>query len=227
MTTMTFPFPHHLGSVNCYLVRTGSGFILIDTGFPKCQTALEDELERAGVKAGNLPLILITHGDGDHTGNAAFLRRKFGGRIAVHPLETAALKGGDDTLSRTRSRLQRVFDKIMLAIVRLFINLGKAEGCSPDLLVEEGFDLSPFGWNARVLHVPGHSRGSIGVLTAGRDFLCGDLFWNFKRPSPHPILDDKAAYRSSVERLREARVGTVYPGHGEPFTLERLTPLRR
>ena len=57
------------GSVNCYLVKTDTGYILIDTLFPTMRDALEKELENAGCEHGNLQLIVLTHGDIDHDGN--------------------------------------------------------------------------------------------------------------------------------------------------------------
>ena len=67
----------------------------------------------------------------------------------------------------------------------------------PDLLVEDGFDLSEYGVDARVLHLPGHSKGSIGVLTADGALFCGDLLYNWRRPST-PIVDDLADQTASL-----------------------------
>jgi glyoxylase-like metal-dependent hydrolase (beta-lactamase superfamily II) len=39
---------------------------LIDDGYPAKRSYLEKELERAGVKPGNLKLVVLTHGDHDH-----------------------------------------------------------------------------------------------------------------------------------------------------------------
>ncbi len=64
----------NLGHVNCYLVKTGDGFILIDTGWATKRTELEKELESAGCKPGNLKLVILTHGDSDHVGNCTYLR---------------------------------------------------------------------------------------------------------------------------------------------------------
>ena len=36
------------------------------------------------------------------------------------------------------------------------------------------------------------------------------------------IMDDPAVAQASVERLRELPVRRVYPGHGEPFTLDQV-----
>ena len=72
------------GGVYCYLVKTGDGYILIDTGLPNKRADLEKELESAGCKPGNLKLIILTHGDYDHADNCAYLWDKYGTKIAMH-----------------------------------------------------------------------------------------------------------------------------------------------
>jgi len=81
--------PYHLGSVNCYLVKTNAGYVLIDTESSNQRAALEQELRNAGCQSGQLKLIILTHGDFDHTGNAAYLRHKFDAPLAMHPAEPA------------------------------------------------------------------------------------------------------------------------------------------
>lgn len=73
-----------------------------------------------------------------------------------------------------------------------------------------------------MIHFPGHSRGSIGVLTAGGDLFCGDLLINTDKPARNTLIDDRAKYDASVERLRTLEVKTVYPGHGRPFDMEQF-----
>ena len=48
--------------------------MLIDTGKPEKRADLVARLERAGCRPGDLRLIVLTHGDYDHAGNAAYLR---------------------------------------------------------------------------------------------------------------------------------------------------------
>lgn len=212
-----------MGTVNSYLIKTDAGYILIDTGFPSTRADLEKRLEDAGCRPGSLRLIIMTHGDQDHTGNGAYLHEKYGAKIAMHSDEADVVEKGDDTLSRRRrSSLRRVFDRAVLGILSLFVNSGKFERFSPDFTIDEGYDFSEYGFDARVLHIPGHSRGSIGILTADGDLFCGDLLWNMKRPSTHSIVDDRSKLVASVERLKSRRVNMVYPGHGKPFTMESL-----
>jgi glyoxylase-like metal-dependent hydrolase (beta-lactamase superfamily II) len=82
--TISSSLPYRLGNVNCYLIETDTGCILIDAGGSNKRTNIEKELESAGCNPGNLKLIVLTHGDFDHTGNAAYLRKKFGTKIAMH-----------------------------------------------------------------------------------------------------------------------------------------------
>jgi hydroxyacylglutathione hydrolase len=221
-------FPMHLagfkiGTVNCYLIKIDAGYILIDTGFPNNRAELEKELEDAGCRPGNLRLIVMTHGDLDHTGNGAYLREKYGVKIAMHRLESEVVENGDDTLSRKRmSFLKRIISKIILKVLSLFARSGKFERFRPDLTIDDGYDLSEYGFDAKVLHIPGHSKGSIGILTTGGDLFCGDLLWNRRRPGTHSIVDDPAQLKASVEKLKNLRIKMVYPGHGKPFLMEMV-----
>ena len=63
--------PFRLGSVNCYIVAAEGGFVVIDTGASNRRKEVERELENAGCKPGGLKLIILTHGDFDHTGNVS------------------------------------------------------------------------------------------------------------------------------------------------------------
>jgi hydroxyacylglutathione hydrolase len=100
--------------------------------------------------------------------------------------------------------------------------LKKDERFTPDLHVDGGYDLSELGLDATVLYVPGHSKGSIGILTSTGDLFCGDLLENTKKPAKNSLIADKKAFSESVEKLKELKINIVYPGHGEPFTMEQF-----
>ena len=214
--TIKLPLPYKLGSVNCYLVQTDTGYVLIDTGASNSRTELEQELERAGCRPGNLELIVITHGDFDHTGNAAYLSIKFKTGIAMHPDDSGMVERGDMFSNKTSGGF--LFRKMAPILFRF----SKADRFEPDLHVEDGYDLSQHGFDAQVVHIPGHSKGSVGIWTAAGDLFCGDLFENTGRPALNSIMDDSAAAKGSVEKLESFEINTVYPGHGEPFPMEEL-----
>jgi hydroxyacylglutathione hydrolase len=203
-----------LGSVNCYLIKTATGYILIDTGCRGRRTELEKELESAGCKPGNLQAIVLTHGDFDHSGNAAYLRRKFGARIVMHHNDSGMIVRGNMFWNRSKSNI------LVKVIAPILFRFGKSERCEPDSYVEDGEDLSENGFDARVLHIPGHSKGSIGVLTSSADLFCGDLLENIEKPKLNSIMDDSTTANTSVEKLSKLGIRTVYPGHGKPFPMD-------
>jgi glyoxylase-like metal-dependent hydrolase (beta-lactamase superfamily II) len=202
-----------MGRVNCYLIETGAGYVLIDTGGSNSREALVGELESAGCGPGLLKLIVLTHGDFDHTGNAAYLRNVFGAKIAMHYDDLGMVERGDMFANRNKPNF------IIRMLLPVFSGFGTSERFAPDLLVEDGDDLSGYGFDARVISIPGHSKGSIGILTAGADLFCGDLLVNTDRPDLNSLIDDLAAADASIQKLGSMRIGTVYPGHGRPFPM--------
>jgi hydroxyacylglutathione hydrolase len=214
-----------LSGVNCYLLTAGDGFMLIDTGLAAKRAKLKAELARAGCTFGKLKLILLTHGDVDHAGNTAYLCEKFGAKIAMHPADVGMVEKGDMSCGRKpkpdRASLAGRFILVMGPLMERMRRGHAEDRFTPDLPADEGFDLEPYGLDAQVLHLPGHSQGSIGVLTAGGDLFCGDLLYNWRKPST-PIVDDAAAFDASIAKLRALPVVTVYPGHGKAFAWSKV-----
>lgn len=203
-----------------FLIRGERGAVLIDSGPASARRALLRGLTDAGVRGGDLSAVVITHGDLDHTGNARLLRQQFGASVLAHPLEAALDRSGTRQSNRKPApdRMPWVF-RVLLPIGRRF---GAVPALAPDVLLEDGQSLATFGVEATVLHLPGHTRGSIGVLTPHGDLFCGDLFWNVRRPRLHPLIDDLASARASVERLKGLPIRTIHPAHGGPFPANRL-----
>jgi hydroxyacylglutathione hydrolase len=219
--TITLALPYRMGTVNCYLVQTDTGFVLIDTGAANRRAELENTLVSAGCRPGKLDLILITHGDFDHTGNAAYLAEKFGARIAIHRDDAGMAEHGDMFWNRSSG------NALMTLIAPILFRFTKSNRFTPDLYVDDGTDLSEHGFDARVLSIPGHSKGSIGILTADGDLFCGDLLENDGEPATGSIMDNPAACDASVEKLLALQITTVYPGHGQPFPMESFVAKSR
>jgi hydroxyacylglutathione hydrolase len=191
--------------------------VLIDTGGSNKRADLVRELEGAGCQPGSLKLIVLTHGDFDHGGNCAFLRDTHGARTAMHADDSGMVERGD--MFHNRESGNALFRRIAPILFRF----ARSDRFRPDLYLDEGDELSGYGFDARVLHLGGHSKGSIGILTAAGDLFCGDLLDNTHQPVVNSIMDDLAAAQASVERLSGLAIRTVYPGHGRPFAMELFT----
>jgi hydroxyacylglutathione hydrolase len=188
--------PFRLGNVNCYLTKTDASYVLIDTGSSNKRSGLVRELESSGCEPGDLKLIIITHGDFDHTGNCAYLREKFSARVAMHHDDSGMVERGDMFWNRKKG------NSLLGMMIRTLSGFGQKEKFEPDLSIDEGYDLSEYGFDARILHLPGHSRGSIGILAADGTLFCGDLLENRDNPGFSSIMDDSVAAEASVEKLK-------------------------
>lgn len=213
--------------VNCYLIDVEGGYVLIDTSFPNKRDKLDAELAAAGCGPDDLRLIVLTHGDVDHAGNCAHLHSTHHAPIAIHRQDAEMVRSGDMTAGRTdkpdRHTLAFRFltwaSGLLYKITKTGANF---EAFEPDILLEDEQDLSAYGLDARVVHLPGHSSGSIGILTGDGDLFCGDLLVNVMRPSLHYYIDDLTQAHESIRKLSGLDVETVYPGHGKPFPSSEL-----
>jgi len=209
-----------LAGVNAHLVAARDGFVLVDTGKPEKRADLVAQLARAGCAPGTLKLIVLTHGDYDHAGNAAYLRGLYGSPVAMHRGDAPRVERADWSLGM-KPRPDKF--PLLFRAVSAFLRPGPFDTFTPDVLVEDGQSLAAYGLDATVLHLPGHTRGSLGILTAAGDLFCGDLMDSMMgRPSLEFFIDDMAAAEASLARLRSLDVAAVYPGHGKPFWLEQV-----
>ena len=208
------------GMVNSFIL-IGERPVVVDTGVPESAPKILAVLAQEGFAPTDVSLILITHRHVDHIGSAAALKRVTGAPVAVHPLDADWLRRGDGGSRPPTGWGGRLFDLTGLPSRR-------AEPCAPDLVVEGGLALAPYGVpDGLVLHTPGHTPGSLSVLFPNGDVLAGDLaiggisvlgglayLGHARKP---PFEDDRAAVRQSLTGLLDRGARRFYVGHGGPL----------
>ena len=187
------------GMSNGYVVETDDGLLAVDA-WSAGHTL--DTVQALGRPAQDLMLIVITHWHADHIRGAAELRRRTDAHVAVHELDAAVLAGGE--FPAKGRRMQQV-------IRRGF----RIRPVAADLLLHDGDEVA----GLQVVHVPGHTAGSIalhreGVVFTGDAMRC-DRHGQVLLPDARLSLDPKAAMRS-VERIRALHPDLLLPGHGAP-----------
>jgi len=195
---------------------------LIDTGIAMGRAKLEKALEQEGIKPEDIKLVIITHGDMDHIGNCAYLQQKYGLRMAVHEADTYLCRTGKFIPNRKRkaSPLSKLFKSILSTLViKPLMKKYPLEAFEPDIILTDGYDFKKQGLDARVVHIPGHSMGSIGILTGDGDFFSGDTIHNRKKPTPADIIENEEALTASLKSIKNLSIRNVYPGHGSPFKM--------
>ena len=200
--------PVYCGINNAYLLSQGENAVLIDTAVRKDRRKILRACEGKNVR-----LIVLTHGHYDHTQNAAYLSRTLGAPIAMHPADVPLLR---DILAEPL--VSPVWTgKILIRFMKLSKGMmSKIESFEVGVELREGFSLEPYGVEGHIIELPGHTRGSIGVVTPG-GLIAGDTLTNLFPPAGKAALySDKAAMEASAAKAGALGDMTVWFGHGKP-----------
>ncbi|WP_369200450.1 MBL fold metallo-hydrolase [Streptomyces sp. PU-14G] len=217
------PFP--VGQA--YLWRDGEELTLIDTGPPGAADEVEDAIRRGGTGHGALRRIVLTHCHPDHAGSAAELAERHGAEVIAHAADAPVIRGEvpapPPDLATAPEWERAAFDQVHapFGITSRAPAVPPAPPSRVDREVTEG-DVLAFGGGARVLCVPGHTRGSIALLLpVERVLFTGDAVARVEAgPVPGVFNQDRARTVASFLRLCDLGVGaveTVCFGHGAPL----------
>ncbi|HKM34469.1 MAG TPA: MBL fold metallo-hydrolase [Lachnospiraceae bacterium] len=220
-----------LGGVNCYLIKNKQRFILVDTGghlfldkqYSDRRNDLVNELEKNGVNDSNLEMIILTHGDNDHTCNARYIREKFNSKICMCSNDAFMVEKADSSCYRVNSNYQSLLFNLVFKLMNSKIKLlmdkvyMEFETFQPDILLKDEQSLSEYGFDGTIYHSPGHTKGSICILDNEGNLIAGDLFTNNKKPSLALNAQNFNELKESARKILRNYVVKIYPGHGESF----------
>jgi hydroxyacylglutathione hydrolase len=188
------------GFVNSYILSRPGGYWMIDTSFSKRASGITAAFKRAGQSTSSIQSILLTHYHLDHMGGAARLRQESRSGVSCHAQDAPYVDG--------RQR------QPMGAIMRLLFGPKPVPVAAT---LQEAQMVGPL----RVLHVPGHTDGSIAFYDAERKVLfAGDALrvekkGNLGFPAPKYAANLVQAVES-LKRFQGLEVRRMLPGHGEP-----------
>lgn len=192
---------------NCYLVSNGSDAVLVDTGSSVSYDKVLEECSKY-----NMRLIVLTHVHFDHAENAAKLAERFDVPVAFHRADLELFESFDKQPMVSYGIVGKVVLDTSLKVLR------STKVVKPDktIFIKEGDDLSEYGIDAKIIELPGHTKGSIGVDVAGTDLIVGDALDNWITPATGHLYTSRSDIISSAERIRSLGDRTLYYGHGKP-----------
>lgn len=194
------------GNVNCYIVADNDKAILIDTGRKKYR---EKILEKC--KEFHVNLIVITHGHLDHCQNAAYLANALHIPIAMNKKDMNLIPD-----NRKQSLIAKTFlGKIVLSVSLSSFEKESIEVFEPTIYLKNGDNLSDYGVDAKVVELPGHTEGSIGIEVED-NLLVGDALMNMFYPTVSMLYTDEQEMLSGARYISELGEKTIYFGHGKP-----------
>jgi glyoxylase-like metal-dependent hydrolase (beta-lactamase superfamily II) len=179
--------------------------VLVDTARTQFRNKILDACQNKNVR-----LIVLTHGHIDHAQNAAFLSEKLNAPIAMHQADYELSK---NNLLEPLSA-HRLLGKMVLALSAKAFKNDAIPSFIPSTYLKDGDTLSEYGVSAKIIELPGHTKGSIGLL-AENAIIVGDALMNFVRPSLSLLYGDLEMVKKSADKLKPLN-GMIYFGHGKP-----------
>lgn len=144
--------------------------------------------------------IINTHGHMDHIGANAEIKEATGSKILIHEDDRNLLTSPVKNLA-------------------IFYGRG-TKSPSADRLLKDGEIISLGNLKIKVIHTPGHTRGSISLLVNNTLFTGDTLLRNSVGRADLPGASSRMLIQSIRERLLSLEDGIkIYPGHEEETTI--------
>ena len=210
--------------MNVYLIRDGHGVLVFDGGIKSMTAAVRT----AAAQFGGATRTVLGHGHHDHRGVTAAL----GVPVYCHPAEVGLVEGDagycDYQIDNLRGPARYLLPRLLKRWDGGPVAVSKT--------LEEGDEIAGF----RVIPLPGHTRGSIGLW---REYdgvaLTSDCYYSINvetglksAPSvPHSAFTvDLDMARQSIRKLASLNPSVTLAGHGDPLrgaVTEQLCVLTR
>lgn len=199
------------GNTNCFLLfyEDLDVGILIDAGVSNDTNFIKKVAKNIPVN--KIRYLILTHGHYDHVGNAALLQQKYHVKVVLHQKEQFNVEQGIMDFPPASGFFSNIIRIISLK------NIDKATYTTfkPDMVVNTIETLREFP-DIKIIPLPGHTQGSIGVL-ADKFLFSGDLFMNMTSPSISWFAENFETLRQSARFILKQNLTTIFPGHGKPF----------
>jgi len=198
------------GRSNVFLLSNGEINILVDTSDSRLRNRLLRRLNKSGIR--HIEFLILTHAHFDHAGNAFRIKEKYNTRVIIQKNEAGYLAKGENILPGGTVFITRMIVKILGKRFRACFHYAP---CPYDLVVDSHFDLADSGFNAYLMHTPGHSAGSMSVIVDDEVAIVGDAMFGIVKGSVFPpFAEDAEQMAGSWRKLLDTNCSVFLPSHG-------------
>ena len=193
---------------NLYVIKGIDGDILIDTGFIGMKRALKRWLDKFNIK-----LVILTHAHVDHTWNTAYIKDLYKCKIALSKDDIGNIDNRN-IKSKPSTNKHKRWTKLMNYGMKKLV----PKEYKVDMKLSDNQIINKYGLDLKIVSLPGHTDGSIGILY--KDYLfAGDALVNRRRQPQiaYQNQHNKAAL-SSYNKIMQLDPKIIFVGHDKKIT---------
>ena len=133
--------------VGCFLIKTEAGLVLLDCMNPdeRCKELVEHGIRALGETPEQLCALLISHGHGDHFGNAEYFQARYGAKIYMSEIDYRFARAMPPSLP---------WDPVQFEV---------------NGFLQDGAELAFGSTSIRTVFTPGHTKGCYSFLVPVTD----------------------------------------------------------
>jgi len=181
-------------STNYFILDNGKAKLLVDAGWPGTLGEFKHALKRMDISLADINYLLVTHYHPDHAGLAQDVKDA-GAKLIITEEQVPFIP-------RLKEYIKpgTIFNDIR-PDANILISIQNSRAFFKKL-----------GFDARIMHTPGHSDDSVSLLLDSGEAFIGDL-------APAYAAGDNALVKNSWEKLKGAGAKKIYPSHANTFLL--------
>ncbi len=192
-----------------YLIDTGEGLMLLDTGYPHAGEMLKKSIAQLGFHLKDITYILHSHEHFDHFGITRELQETYGCKAFIHELGAKAIR---ETPEHTHIK---------------DAHWDKAELFTPDETFTDGDVIELGNMKITCIHTPGHSAGATTftfpveengtTYQAGVCGVGGFLVLHTGRLLKYNLpMESREQYLQSIEKIQNLPIDITLDAHPRP-----------
>jgi len=197
---------------NLYVIKGKHGDILIDTGFIGMRKSLKKWLDKFNIK-----LVILTHAHVDHTWNASYIKKLYNCKIAMSKQDIENIDNSH-IHSKPSKKCYRTWTRLMNFGMKKFT----PSEFDIDIPLRDNQDIRRYGIDLKIINLPGHTNGSIGILYKNYLFA-GDALVNRKRnPEIAYQNQNNEDAKNTYQKILRISPEIIFIGHDKAITIDKL-----
>jgi hydroxyacylglutathione hydrolase len=236
--------PLKLTATTCYLIKTGGGYILIDTGYEVDWQLFCRRLQEAGVGFSQISHIILTHHHDDHCALLnSIIKENDEIRVVMETTAKDLLSRGENDNTHAYHFINKrikilwsfqVKRYLLMLATRKYIAKKANLKFLPyrvrqnDILIMEDIGLKEIGidLSGKIIKTPGHTIDSISILFDDGSCFVGDAAANLLQffGTRYCVIgiSNLEEYYRSWQKIMAGGAKRIFPAHGKAFPVEKL-----